>query len=199
LYGATPLEDIINYNTVVRALTEWTATNQSGTMDQTAISEGIGGYSWGSSAGNSANSMVNTRQNFIQGIDKSTNSTSTAGSTAVVGNGVGVVPNTVLGSGLTASGASYCTRRYQVNLALGLLTQDKLLPVKFMASQLAIEFTLEQPSQCIFAMVGTATGATPTYGVTNFNLIPEILEFDSSYGKFLLHEQVLQCLVECQA
>lgn len=30
LYGATPLEDIINYNTVVRALTEWSSTNQNG-------------------------------------------------------------------------------------------------------------------------------------------------------------------------
>lgn len=38
-----------------------------------------------------------------------------------------------------------------------------------MASQLAIELTLEQPAACIFAQPGGATGATPTYGVTNVN------------------------------
>ena len=35
LYGATPLEDIINYNVIVRSLTEWTSTNQTMSMDQT--------------------------------------------------------------------------------------------------------------------------------------------------------------------
>jgi len=29
LYGSTPLEDIMGYNCVVRALTEWTATGKS--------------------------------------------------------------------------------------------------------------------------------------------------------------------------
>jgi len=43
LYGATPLEDMINYNVIVRSLTEWTATNTHMTMDQTSIAEGIGG------------------------------------------------------------------------------------------------------------------------------------------------------------
>jgi len=183
LYGATPLEDIINYNTVVRALTEWTATDQSGTLDQTAIAEGIGGYSFGmdNNSGTKAPGNVNTRQNFIQGID---NSTVTTSASFISGVGSGAVPNTYTSGSIPNQGTS-CTRRYQVNLALGLLTQDKLLPVKFMASQLAIEFTLEQPSQCIFSLGGTSTGNTPTYGVTNFNLIPEILEFDSSYGKLL--------------
>jgi len=33
------------------------------------------------------------------------------------------------------------TRRYQVQLALGLMTQEKLIPTKYMASQLAIELS----------------------------------------------------------
>jgi hypothetical protein len=48
---------------------------------------------------------------------------------------------------------------------------------------------LEQPSQCIFVLnqaTTPASGATPTYGVTNFNMIPEILEFDSSYDAMFL-------------
>ena len=183
LYGATPLEDIINYNVIVRALTEWTSTNQTNTMDQVSISEGIGGTCWGSdNSCTSVQGLMNVRQAYIQGIDKSANT----GAIATAGTGGGTIPNNQNGTGLTATGATYCTRRYQVNLALGLLTQDKLLPVKFMASQLAIELSLEQASACIFAQPGTASGATPTYGVTNFNMIPEILEFDASYDAMFL-------------
>ena len=50
----------------------------------------------------------------------------------------------------------------------------------------AIEFTLEQPAACIFTQPGASAGAQPSYGVTNFNLIPEILEFDSSYDAMFL-------------
>jgi len=78
LYGATPLEDIINYNMVVRALTEWTSTNQVGTMDQTSISEGIGGVCFGadgSATTASVQGLVNVRQAYIQGCDNSTMTT----------------------------------------------------------------------------------------------------------------------------
>ena len=187
LYGATPLEDIINYNMVVRALTEWTSTNQVGTMDQTSISEGIGGVCFGadgSATTASVQGLVNVRQAYIQGCD---NSTMTTALGLTNGIGPGLVPNNIIGTGLTTQGTNRnCTRRYQVNLALGLLTQDKLLPVKFMASQLAIELTLEQPNACIFTQPGGASDATPTYGVTNFNMIPEILEFDASYDAMFL-------------
>jgi len=183
LYGATPLEDIINYNVIVRALTEWTSTNQTNTFDQVSISEGIGGTCWGSdNSGTSVQGLMNVRQAYIQGIDNSANT----GAIATAGTGGGTIPNNQNGTGLTTTGTTYCTRRYQVNLALGLLTQDKLLPVKFMASQLAIELSLEQAAACIFAQPGGATGAAPTYGVTNFNMIPEILEFDASYDAMFL-------------
>lgn len=55
-----------------------------------------------------------------------------------------------------------------------------------MASQLAIEITLENPASCMIAKPGGATGSTPTYYVTGVNLIPEILEFDSSYDAMFL-------------
>ena len=173
LYGATPLEDVINYNVIVRALTEWTSTNQMMSMDQTSICEGIGGVVFGCNGDASVLGLVNTRQAYIQGIDRST-------------LGFGNVPN-VIGQIGSYPTASTCTRRYQVNLALGLLTQDKLLPVKFMASQLAIELTLAQESECILVADATgASGLSPTYQVTNFNMIPEILEFDASYDSMFL-------------
>lgn len=54
-----------------------------------------------------------------------------------------------------------------------------------MASQLAIEITLEQAQACIYIQnAGSNTAAfTPTYWLTEVNLIPEVLEFDGSYGK----------------
>lgn len=183
LYGATPLEDIINYNVIVRALTEWTGTNQRGIMDQQSIGDGIGGWTVGPSGNPTNMGCVNVRQAYIQGIDNTTNSSPAP---FKLGTGPGAVPNSYLLTGATATGASYCTRRYQVNLALGLFTQDKLIPTKFMASQLAIEFSLENADACIFTQPGTASGTAPTYAVGNINLIPEILEFDASYDAMFL-------------
>ena len=178
LYGATPLEDIINYNVIVRSLTEWTSTNQTNSIDQTSISEGIGGFMQGAGS-DSTYGIVNVRQALIQGIDGTA-------------NGLGVVPNQAGGSSgivIPAGGvaATTCQRRYQINLALGLLTQDKLIPVKFMASQLAIEMSLAQESECIYVTGQSGTsGSSPTYVVSNFNMIPEILEFDASYDSMFL-------------
>lgn len=199
LYGATPLEDMINYNTVVRALTEWTSTDQTGTMDQVSISEGIGGVTIGSTLSGAAGATlthgyVNVRQNYIQGVDNTINTTATtaAGTTGslafVGGTGVGTVPNQYVMTGATNNAAARTsTRRYQVNFALGLFTQDKLIPVKWMASQLAIEITLEQPAACMISFQGTSnTSASPSYTVGNINLIPEILEFDASYDAMFL-------------
>jgi hypothetical protein len=100
------------------------------------------------------------------------------------------------------------TRRYQVQLALGIFNQEKLIPTKFMASQLAIEITLENPQACMYYQpsstflgsgsispaasvnpvtgLGTPSATPPSYQVTNVNLIPEILEFDASYDESFL-------------
>lgn len=177
LYGSTPLEDMINYNVIVRNLTEWTATNQVGIMDQCSIAEGIGGvaiggYGDGSGAATTvAGSLVNARQAYIQGVDGTTFT------------GFRNVPNGTQ----TLNGIATCPiRRYQIQLAFGLFTQDKLLPTKFMASQLAVELTLCSEAGCIFTKIVGASGATPTYSVSNVNLIPEILEFDASYDAMFL-------------
>ncbi len=182
LYGATPSEDIINYNVITRALTEWTSTNQNGTMDQTSIAEGIGGYSFGSTA-QGVHGMQNTRQAYIQGIDLSANSVPANFSG---GAGSGRVPN---GYNPQEKTPFTTTRRYQVTFTLGMFNQDKLIPTKFMASQLAIEITLERPDFCIFTLPGVVTpasGTPPTYTVQDVNLIPEILVFDASYDAMFL-------------
>lgn len=210
LYGATPLEDIINYNHIVRSLTEWTATNQNGIMDQTSIKEGIGGYVVDTDGGGSGvaggaitavkSGFVNVRQKYIHGIANTTAPGTAAHFTG--GTGFGSTGD-VNSASSTVAGA--VTRRYQINFALGLFTQDKLIPVKFMASQLAIEITLDQAQGCLFcpsqnvATAGSNIIATqnlgfittplttpPSYSVGNVNLIPEILQFDASYDAMFL-------------
>lgn len=187
LYGATPLEDMINYNVIVRSLTEWTATNQHMTMDQTSIAEGIGGVTIATDATLTPYfGVVNTRNKYIHGIS---DISVAAAANFTGGTSLGGVPQSVdVPSGVTGNGSVGVTRRYQINFALGLFTQDKLIPTKFMASQLAIELTLEQPNACIFAnpQATTAITGSPTYGVGNVNLIPEILEFDASYDSMFL-------------
>lgn len=188
LYGATPLEDIINYNVIVRCLTEWTGTNQTFTMDQNSIAQGIGGVIFGFD-GNGKQGLLNVRQKYIQGLQAITPA---AAADLTAGAGAGGVPNlqNTLAGVQPAASQDVTTRRYQVSFALGLFTQDKLIPVKFMASQLAIEITLAQPAECMYYRIHTGGAVTqttaPTFFVGNVNLIPEILEFDSSYDAMFL-------------
>lgn len=100
LYGSTPIEDIINYNVIVRNLTEWTSTDQNNTLDGTSINEGIGGFV------STASGRFGTRPSMIHGRTINNATTYSA-------------PNSNL------------TRRYQVGLALGMFTQDKLVCLFF--------------------------------------------------------------------
>lgn len=159
MYGSTPLEDVINYNVIARMLTEWTSSSGQ-VADQTSIADGIGGVMQLNPA------VVSSVRSGLHGRVS-----------------LGTINTDVPGASLT--------RRYQVTLGLGLLTQGKLLPTKFMASQLAIELTLAKPEDCIIACgkPGTLNAATfsgTTYKLQNVNMIPEILEFDSSYDNMFL-------------
>lgn len=198
LYGSTPVEDIIGYNVIVRALTEWTGTTQQGTFDQTSINEGIGGITHGVSAVNAAGQIyqssitgsVHVRKSIIHGIDLCIPAEVESGDVLpFMGTGGGAIPNGP--TAITLTPQTYLTgtnpvRRYQIQLALGLMNQEKLIPTKFMASQLAIELTLATAAECIIYNKKASSAITvvdPTYKVTNVNLIPEILEFDPSYDE----------------
>jgi hypothetical protein len=204
LYGANPLEDIINYNVIVRNLTEWTAGNPSATIDQGTIADGIGNTTI-CYQNNQQVAYLNTRANLIQGCGYGADATASifdlgVGRGAVGATGSDSYPSGVFnisdlvwtdGTNLFPIPVVVVTRRYQVQLALGLMTQEKLIPTKYMASQLAIELTLDTPANCIVAdivSVPAQTGSGPgyigansriTYAVSNVNLIPEILEFDA--------------------
>lgn len=188
LYGSTPIEDIINYNDIVRGMTEWTGTNQNGVIDQNSM-EGVGGYVLDSDGNENTPQFgfCNARQRYIQGVSPGTTLAGTAAN-FTKGMEFGLVGSTEIPAGVTGNGQPAVVRRYQVNLMLGLFQQARLVPLKFMASALALEITLEQAAGCIYCPPGPAMAAptlavAPTFGVGNVNLIPEILQFDASYGK----------------
>lgn len=222
LYGATPIEDIIGYNQIVRSVTEWTGASTENTICQTSINEGIGGYvvgrsgSLSSTAADNATAvtrnaslpgLVNVRQAYIQGVSTHISANTAASAGSQTGAGFGTVPAGTLtvapaiGAGATQADLLTTTepvKRYTIQFALGLFNQPKLIPAKFMASQLAIEITLANASECMIATsaasaattVNIAGIGTPistcSYQVTNINLIPEILEFDASYDEMFL-------------
>lgn len=207
LYGATPIEDIIGYNQIVRSITEWTNTSGENTVTQQSINEGIGGYVYGRSGNltslaaeyNNATMIdgifgpVNVRQCYIHGVSTTRNASGQVVFPQIpVSSGFGVVPagtldvNPVIPAAAVAPGNNDCitktnpVKRYQIQFALGLFNQPKLIPTKFMASQLSIEITLANAAECMFT--NGLVNQNPSYQVSNVNLIPEILEFDASYG-----------------
>lgn len=230
LYGATPIEDIPSYNVIIRQLTEWTGSQGmdqysisegiGGTVvgDPAPPQEGLT-----SAVTLTDSSAVNVRQAYIQGVDMTVGpgSLSLGGAAPNITfptlqrAGRGKVPNAGGNStkidklanaaageflhGRTTKG--YPTRRYQVQLMLGVFQQEKLIPTKFMASQLSIEITLENANACMYYRpsvpwatgtnelalgLGTPGATSPTYVVKHVNLLPEILEFDASYDETFL-------------
>jgi len=209
MYGSTPLEQILSYNQLVRSLTEWTT---NGHMDQASCADGI---SFGTARTNGTTNdgfgttttnklfnqgQVNGRQ-VLHGISQQSNSGAAQHSLDLGGDGWGAVPDgTIVGNGTTPTAAITVTRRYAVQLNLGLLQQGKLLPIKYMASQLALELQPAPAIDCILWHQGYATGGTdpmtyaaaynttngPSYTIKNMVLLPEILEFDSTYDATFL-------------
>lgn len=138
-------------------MTEWTAGNPSLCIDQGTITDGIGNNTFGTDY-NGAYAPLNTRANLIQGSAYGQDPTTGGDVDAGVGRGLvgifNVAPPGVLNTSIlvqSSDGAGTpvittvplitLTRRYQVQLALGLMTQEKLIPTKYMASQLAIELS----------------------------------------------------------
>lgn len=133
---------------------------------------------------------TNVRQSNIQGLEKNFNGAYIPFQ-QTFGDGAGTVPNgpvaQSLPGGISAKTPWYSVRRYTVNLALGILTQDKLIPTQFMAAQLAIEITLAPVQDCLYQSVGYETNTVaPSYSVGNIALIPEMIDFDDSYDEQFL-------------
>ena len=72
------------------------------------------------------------------------------------------------------------SRRFCISPLLGLLCQKKLLPLKWMASQLTIELTVNDPQNCIIWGSGYDS-RTPDFRIEDVAYVAQLLEFDSSY------------------
>jgi len=57
------------------------------------------------------------------------------------------------------------------------MTCKKLIPLNWMAAQLAIEITLASDADALMSPTGS-----PTISLSNVNFVAEMLEFDSTYN-----------------
>lgn len=138
LYGSLVLEDIQDYNILVRMLTEVTV-----------------GDDYNNKLGRVAEGLGNWRERFRD--NRSWIKADTAG-----------VPSEY--------------RRFNVNLASGLLTSRKLIPLKWMASQLRIEIELAPPHTCFAFQTPTGSPSPAwTYQVEDVAFLAEVIEFDQTY------------------
>lgn len=182
LYGSSVIEDIRGYNDICRLLIEHVGTNAQGSVDESSISEGQGGVVMELDGVGGYYGNCNVRQKMIQGL--SLNTLPVSASDFFGGTGFGNVPQTTdRPSAIGENGGQWTTRRYTMPFALGMLLQDKLIATKFMASQFAIELTLEQASGCIFSPTATGITSNPTYVLGNVALLPEMLVFDSVFDE----------------
>lgn len=162
LYGSLVLEDIQEYHTLVRLLYEC-AVQRDYSSAQGQILDGMSGYS-PNDIGSSADS-----------------------------GGLGMRQTYKTASGAAVAQSLYMpgqTRTFCINLLSGLLTQKKLIPLKWMASQLCIELTVSNELDALVGSSGNTTlstgvlAAAPTsltYQLSNVNFIAELLEFDSAF------------------
>lgn len=160
VYGSLVGEDIRDYNIMVRKLTEGTGTNNTGISDQTTLSEGVGGIRT-IFASDGTVGALNVRNYDIQ---------------SAIYDVTNLPP--------TQACLNNVPRRYQVSLALGLFQQNKLLPLKWMASQVALEFEMADFDECC-CHSGPPTG-TDYYTVSNVNFVADLVEFDGTYDAAFL-------------
>jgi hypothetical protein len=83
---------------------------------------------------------------------------------------------------MTGNNSSTTTKQYCLNLMSGLLSCKKLIPLKWMAAQFAIELTLGSNDEVLISNTdGTGANLNATYGIDFVNFIAEMMEFDSTY------------------
>lgn len=161
LYGSLVLEDIQEYHTLVRLLYEC-AVQRDYSSAQGQILDGMSGYSPNDIGASADSAGLGMRQTY-----KTASGAAVAQSLYMPGQ----------------------TRTFCINLLSGLLTQKKLIPLKWMASQLCIELTVSNELDALIGSGGNtaaagALAAAPTsltYQLSNVNFIAELLEFDSAF------------------
>lgn len=162
LYGSLVLEDIQDYNIVQRLMTDLLIP--SGTLTSTtAMYQGIG-HSTMLQSGVQSNLVTAPFDYSIQRFNYHATAATEGTSPTNVGTTV---------------------RRYMVPINTGVFQQKNLIPLKFMASQLQVEFEIADAVDCVIWTLGV--GGTPTVptacqvSVGQPEIVAELLEFDSEF------------------
>lgn len=168
LYGSLVLEDIQDYNILQRLFTETLLASGSGTCNSSCY-QGIGPLS------NQENSIATAFAGpFSAGYKYDRFNYHTLENST----GTGIEAGNI--AGRTA-------RRYCIPLNTGVFQQKRLIPLKFMSSQLQIEFELAEAVDCQQWIIGTGgSPAIPTATQTEVGqpeIVAELLEFDSEFDQ----------------
>lgn len=200
-YGSLPLEDIQKSGLLTRMITEVTGNSVNQAEDQSAFLEGIGGSCLTSNLygvsilpapatqpsppPTSANSGTvpitgmhmrssNTRAVHVQVANYQSDSCPPMGVSQTLPTG-------------TTPNSNAPVRRYTIPLLFGLFAQDKLIPLKWLASQLKLQLTLADPRDCLVEDRVTANQTSQaTYKITNMYFNCELYEYDASYDAAFL-------------
>lgn len=150
LYGSMVIEDIQEYSVLTRMLIECGAQPDY-TRTTGTILDGTLGHG----------SIF---------YDKGANANDTGASSSVHGSA----------NALTSGQVNLqSTRTFALNLLSGVMTCKKLIPLKWMASQLKLELTLAPDVEAIMADLSAAAVTKPAYHLTNVCFLAELVEFDS--------------------
>lgn len=161
LYGSLVLEDIQDYNILQRMLTDILVPSGSNQSESTMI-QGIGFMD----PINTPTSNLSYPNRFNYHADSGAS---------------GAVTNATVGT---------TVHRYAIPINTGVFQQKRLIPLKFMSSQLAIELEIAEAVDSQIWSLGTlgdaATPAIPTSAQTEIGLCEinaELLEFDSEFDR----------------
>lgn len=159
LYGSLVLEDIQDYNILQRLFTDC-LSKSGGSYSDTGMFQGIGRSN---RIGASTNTGYHLRDTLTQ--DRHNYHS--------------------LETGATPTEVGTCVRRYSIPINTGVFQQKRLLPLKFMSSQLQIEFELADAVDSQIWVIGTGgTPTIPTAAQTEVGLAEltcELLEFDAEF------------------
>ena len=158
MYGSLVIEDIQDYKTLVRIMTE------AGVQQDYATSSG----------------------SILDGMYDTFELAPGAGSLSAYTAGVtnATITTTELGRFIqtpsTAAVALSATKRtYALNLMSGILTAEKLIPLKWMAAQLSIEVTFAGYNEAFIA--GATNQDSSAYVIDNVQFLAEMVTFSDTY------------------
>lgn len=159
LYGSLVLEDIQDYNILQRLFTDC-LTKSGNSFSDTALFQGIGRSVRIASSSNTGYAVRDTltqdRHNYHS-----------------------------LEAGAAPTEVGTVVRRYSIPINTGVFQQKRLLPLKFMSSQLQIEFEVADAVDSQIWVLGTGgSPAIPTAAQTEVGLAEltcELLEFDAEF------------------